>query len=804
MALYEYRDSEFIRKHRLQLIEDSFKYGMFYTNTPLTEGYSKVLVNFDLHDSGASLTPRAGLRSTRMFIPNTTVTDHCIGTEQILTAGEQYVDNKSYAQFMVLKELTETMYGKLHQGTMAMLTGNRRTVFTADKYKVTTELYEQQTYANAMFVTPYGAEIHGMSLDDSEILTKQVGTPAWNHCYYFFDPILHKLVYSKWNTENEIFEFVTVDPKEINSNTAVSWGYNMLLQNPYTFTNSFSAAGGVIDFDGILPYNSNGTLNLTPVTNQVLTFKLFYSVPQNMKYHLVWDWRSSAADTWTTIKEYDTTFSSITDQQVGFAPPDEAIIMRVTAYGYTLSGSDWIRNTYVDATIAVGFNFDKKSYGASSNLANVNYTLEQVSGLTYWKNRLVAWGVPEDPTILFTSDVNDPTYFPYPNGVETFEEPIKYAIPFMNYLLVFTSSKLYLLTLSLDGLSWTTSCIQNNLSITDWDIHLIQVVKNMVFFRSGNYYYMIVPKSGSTTGELTLAAVSKPLYYFFDNFEENVKSIVNDAYDYRGSLTLVHYYNYLDFEDVHNVYVFRTDNAEYLNFCLLYNTTDRSWRVYCYGSQSIRVPYKADATQRGTICSISSISNGATGTYATPQLFKFNTDNRSDFYVPRGVTTTNIDDVFAASHIFKNWQILDTGYREHSSNFKKRYRELQFILNNISNLALNFYTDFYIDGEQRKNRYTYQVVQELDTQSPNYGLLTVEKILSEPIIAPSTTALGASDTDYTAWRLDSSMFPDVSFWKVRLPVSGKGYTPRFNFTSRNEELYELLNISYVYRSMGSR
>lgn len=115
---------------------------------------------------------------------------------------------------------------------------------------------------------------------------------------------------------------------------------------------------------------------------------------------------------------------------------------------------------------------------------------------------------------------------------------------------------------------------------------------------------MIVPKSGSNGG-LSLATISKPLYYFFDNFKENVETVLYEVYDYRGLLTLMHYYNYLDFEDIHNVYVFQTDKAEYINFCI-YNIVDRSWRTYVFGSQAIRTPYKADATQRGTLCSLSS------------------------------------------------------------------------------------------------------------------------------------------------------------------------------------------------------
>ena len=50
--------------------------------------------------------------------------------------------------------------------------------------------------------------------------------------------------------------------------------------------------------------------------------------------------------------------------------------------------------------------------------------------MTYWKNRLFVYGVPKDRTILFSSDINDPTYFPYPYGADLFDEPIIHVMPF--------------------------------------------------------------------------------------------------------------------------------------------------------------------------------------------------------------------------------------------------------------------------------------------------------------------------------------------------------------------------------------
>lgn len=58
MALYEYKTTE--RGSRVQNVEEAFSKGMYWTDMPLTEGYVKTLVNFDIKDNGSSITPRAG------------------------------------------------------------------------------------------------------------------------------------------------------------------------------------------------------------------------------------------------------------------------------------------------------------------------------------------------------------------------------------------------------------------------------------------------------------------------------------------------------------------------------------------------------------------------------------------------------------------------------------------------------------------------------------------------------------------------------------------------------------------------
>jgi hypothetical protein len=54
---------EYERLQRSMTIEDLFNLGMNYTNTPLAEGYAKLLVNFDLKNQGTGLAPRGGIKS---------------------------------------------------------------------------------------------------------------------------------------------------------------------------------------------------------------------------------------------------------------------------------------------------------------------------------------------------------------------------------------------------------------------------------------------------------------------------------------------------------------------------------------------------------------------------------------------------------------------------------------------------------------------------------------------------------------------------------------------------------------------
>ena len=839
MALYAYKDTSFKRGHRVQNIEETFAKGMSYTTAPLAEGYNRVLVNLDIQDSGNSVTPRLGLRADSYMYngwPN-------VGSDEDNNLFE-IVDAHAFDDRNLLSTIWYTgrnnedhIFGKyVTAGTIYCDTfdypgyGSQDHADTLDGSRLT---------HTAHLMSNRGARIHGIELlhkisvdaptiteTINTLSTRVVGTWAYNNNYYFYDDEGKCCVYSYYTedetTENAIGNTVYIHhkndpklnvyiPKVLTAKEAVTYGYNMLLANPYQFANT--AGGNVLEFTGLLPY-VNDALCMTPVQNQDIHFVATGTIPLNKKYKFVAELSSANKTSWNLIKKWTVdTGADIANLEIAFnfAPPVAEAIIRISAYPVT----DNTAAEIADSVLAVGFSFQKAGYSNTINSDKKQYSIHKASGICYWKNRIVAWGVPEDDTILFVSDVNDPTYFPYPNNIETFTSSIQYCTPFGDDLLVFTADALYIIALADDGASWTCKCLQRNLSIAAWDVHLVQTVKNMLFFKSGNYYYMVVPKSSSLTGELTIADVSKPMRGFFDNFKASVLEILNNTYMPEVEYTdfsIAHYYNYLSKDSVHNVYMLivpgiHKTHDTYVNLDVIYDTVNRTWRVYTYGSSARLVPHNTSSTQDTMF--VSKFQFGVDNKHTGVQHLAWSVE-REDMYLQNNDACLAADDEYIVvsedqkQSIIGNRQLIDTGYREHASNFKKRYRELQFTINNISLNALQFYVSFLIDGALRKSWYGYEIVQDTDPTSPTYGVISVHRVLLPNTSNTSAAPVTPGTTVLDNWMLDMSAFPDNGYWKCRVTVSGKGYVPRMLINSPNAKIFELLNISWVYRTLYSR
>ena len=844
MALYAYKDTSFKRGHRVQNIEETFAKGMSYTSAPLAEGYNRVLVNLDIQDSGNSVTPRAGLHwDSYMYNswPNVD-SDQDSNLFEIVSAHAYEDRNLLSTIWYAGKSEDGLIFGKyITPGTIYCDT------FDHSKYHYAG--YGMQNHADTLngdrlthtahLISYIGNFIHGVEIAQwfeadtpaapritNTLGVHVVGTWAYNNNYYFYDDFGRCCVYSYYPKDEATVDesnnvtvvhykndpkLDTYLPKTLTAKEAVTYGYNMLSPAPYYFANT--AGGNVLEFTGLLPY-VNGELCMTPVQNQDIRFIATGVVPLNKQYKFVAEWSTMNNTSWNTIREWTMdTGSDVENLEIwfDFAPPVEEAIIRISAYPVTEN----VVAEISDSVLAVGFSFQKAGYSNTINSDKKYYSIHKASGICYWKNRIVAWGVPEDDTILFVSDVNDPTYFPYPNNIEIFDRAIRHCVPLGDDLLVFTADALYIIALADDGASWTCKCLQRNLCVDRYDIPFVQTVKNMLFFKSGNYYYMVVPKSSSLTGELTIADISKPMRGFFDNFKESVLEILNNTYMPEVEYTtfkIADYYNYLSKDAVHNVYVLvvpgiHETHDTFVNLDVIYDTVNRTWRIYTYSSSAKLVPHNTSYTQDTMF--VSKFQFGPNNKRIGIQHLSWDT-KREDMYLQNNDSClVGEDENIEVSDnqkqsIIGNRQLIDTGYREHASNFKKRYRELQFTINNMSLSALQFYVSFLIDGALRKSWYGYEIVQDTDPTSPTYGVISVHRVLLPSASNTSVVSVTPGTTVLNNWILDMSAFPDNGYWKCRVAVSGKGYVPRMLINSPNAKIFELLNISWVYRTLYSR
>lgn len=1031
---------QYSRNRRQTTLEQAFNKGMMFNGGTVDFSYAKMLVNYNTYHDKSTLVPRAGLQLSGLILPDIDADSFdnpelrpYHGTDVNIKDARECVE----ADGNTYKQLILGGHGKIYVHTSPMSDVNYNSTTIEDFELNLSVMDEDPVASDASYLVTALNEIHDMKLKEDSNVSSLIGCFAFGNSYYHINPVDRCLAKTKFSEVKKIYEIEPLTPKALDPSEAVTYGYNMLLgETAYDFKNSVYE-GSVIQLTGILPYDTSDgtTLLMTPKKNQDIKFKCFCKVPSNKKYKFIWEWRTVESDDWVLIEETEViSVTADTELSVVFKPPATDVMVRVQVY----NEAD-LEN--VEKAMTVGFDFSTDN--ETGNLNPEVYDLMTATGIVYWKNRLVMWGVEKDPTILFISDLNEPTYFPYPNNISVFDDPIVSVKSYMDSLLVFTTSQVYQVTMNPDGTSWTSTLLQSNLYIQPWDMHLIQIVRNMVFFKSGNYYYMIVPKAQSTTGELTLAPVSTPIVEFFNNFESNVAEMLKDVFNYEGTFNVVHYYNFLDYEDIHNIYVldYEDDIDNYLHLDLIYNTVNRSWKIYTFDAPHFLYPYKNDATQVGTLAatsllkiqpslsgqnaaiqvqeplsnvyktnilhikgaidaaelftvptirvyfndtyvafstvgavpegdefifetgnyrfiysmnpeiysrlitidgvevfntsnsitieyvaetesgsSVKSYSTGPSRTslvkyFITPgcvsvnetvievyderyildrvdeagwmynasfpyafrvkeiasgyafmffeetsyinapiikvydtsenqepvimrcvQLYRFNPMNMQDIFLPAyseivfDADTTvdpvlrystgsisyavmrlldNVDDYIK----FKNWQFIDTGYREDNIHLNKRYRELQIQLNNIEGSNLEFGMEFNLNGTTRRRHYMYEVEQVLDDNDPDYGLLSIQStpysnvILRTESVLNETTLATYPEQDveeFDTWHLDQSKFPDVNLWRVRMHISGKGQAPRMKLLSKNTSRFELMGINWVYRIMNMR
>lgn len=828
------------RGQRVQTTAVAFDKGMSFTNAPLEDGWTKLCVNFDLgyNTNNQAISPRKGMTVTSDGLIQYTSNPLPFQGPGIITDGMSIVAGNRVTRNGI--EYKQIIVGRITDGPNSDRYTGDAWVLTVQGSTVQYSTLSDPTY-RCYFTKPKltNAHIHGIPLNDSEYIKKHIGVFAFNGDYYYFTND-GNLRCTQFNDTLKKFESIVVTPFAPYISEAKNSLYNMLLPNPYDALNPPGVTAAVMPLGMQAYFKDRNTgdrkLKLLPKSGEAYSYRLWYSYPAASATSVVF--HISYLNNWDGVErpvvrdetqEYTADGSAIYFDDIQI----DTDIQTATFMVYCLPAADATFNNGVLDTLSLAkatvgtfpFKYTGQNLDSSKNLEPVNYNLAYAKGMTYWKNRIFLYGARDDQgridaTILWASDPNRPDWFPYPGNIDIFEEDIIYVQPMLDSLLVFTAHNLYSLTLAQDGLSWLKQHLQGNLNIAEWDLHLIQIVKNMVFFKSGNYYYMVVPKLSSNTLGISVAPVSKPIVDFLDSFEDNILQIVDDLYNYSlGSrykslaktildINLVHYYTFLDYQDMHCTYVFKatkrtktafdiasntfieeTSDEVLLNLSLLYNTVTRTWRMYIQESERVLQPLFMDATGKGTYATLVEFEGNA-----CVQLLEYSGTRYYDLYIKQGQNTAT------RAKLFNNWQYFDTGNMEQNSDMKKRFREYQFKINNQANNALEFYTGFFIDRTERTYEMLYRQ-EEVPDQDEDIRTIVIDASpahrLQAEFFADNWTTLGK-------WILGVSKFPNKLFWKIRIPTSGKGYLPRSIFISYNETAYEVISHTTVYRELYSR
>ena len=627
--------------------------------------------------------------------------------------------------------------------------------------------------------------------------------------------------------------------------------------------------------DGYVFYNYTWYPHEDIIQGEPISVKLDTVTSSTDPLVVRWEWREATSSDWVVIKEETKPFP--TDDEENYLPltcdfslSTENSIIRLSLFDAILKEKD-TQNEIINKRLAsttVGITAITTQTEQKTNIVNtVNYDLSLPMKQLSWGNRLVKYyGIsdvrfshgshytdvrvpPEFSNLLFVSAVNSPDYFPYPNSVDTFDEPIVGCANYGDDLLVFTKAKLYRLTYNTSDQGWTKALIQDKFSIdtvrettvvrnkditssnVDPDYQFGKVsyetqtmlytpIRQYAAYRSNKRIFMILP-SKNGTGNVTLAPISNAIKELLDPIElrpgvvnpsernplkEILKQILKITIrsgtlvdyginSYTSKMWLHADYNNIIYSLIYSVYYANTTHDICVQF--RYNIDLYSWIVYMFElhGSDVRPVYHANTKTLyyDTYCVL--------GDGDAKQLLSFrcvqDTQNiKDECKAPTGVTPPK--------YIMKNYQYLDTGNREINTDIQKRFREWQLKFINPEATLLQFYTNFYIDNRLRD---TFQ-------QLSGYGRSVendtgFEYVLSETYnpnlhIAAGAT-LGANSTFIPGdvWELGLSNLDTVPYVKVRKPVSGKGYTPRLVLYTFDEKNWELFNITWVYRTMTS-
>ena len=799
---YPYKQQQ--QAHSQNLTVDQPFNGMRYTDSPIEDGKCAVLSNVDITDS-STLKIRKGYKASdvvKAFINPNPVVNHS-GVMYVKYKNEDDADLLHYAMFGNTWDKPQNAAGTTIPDTMMQFNADTTLVFEHTDPTRPYDGYILGTYDNTLegavniagtytvcsTLVPTPKELH--NIPTYNVKPSDGAHASFNNNTYLcvwemkYDTSWTIntsicMIYAEYNALRTQIKWCLkkVVPNDITAVKAVNYGYNMLLADPYHFTNQAVSTTALL-LDGIIPYNAQGKVITSCRPGEEVTFKVAYRYPTSWAtagYNLCVRWtitnndaEQGSTDVLVPVRKSRNVVTqaismgdeiSITTCQTSYTNFTLTVnvyrVDKVTAVEYESDIVDAVTLT-PENTMSVAFSYLTADKPATTiNLVEAKYELTTAKGMTTWMQRLVLWGVRNAETTLFVSEINDPSYFPYPNNVQIFNSPIVTAVPFKTSLIVFTKTDIYMLSFAEDGLTYTVKVIQQNIRMEEGDAKSVLAIQNMIFFKNGGYYYMLVPGKYATNvyGELMLAPISADIEDYLD--EHVFTNSLDDWWCYT--------------EHNHFCVGFVSKEDNYTTI-VKYNVKTRAWSVE-------RVPVGVRMHQWIPSVTIDSTFLMIDNHLNVNNLHTVVRDNSPQDAFPRMTTPTPVT------------AYIDTGARNFNVPYNKKWRALELDITTDEDIDVQFGCEAVADN----NVVLFVDESDIDDETNNVIISLADSIEE---VAHVYNA-GDIDSDYPA------KIPHGCKARVQIGCSARQLRSMLSFYSPDAtKRYEIRNVQWVYRMKNS-
>jgi len=849
------------RNVRISTQLSSMSNGMYLTNQNIPEGYAKVMVNYDIDDTGSCIKTRKG-RELLTTIPY--AGKHHLGrmhiTDYIYTynnAADEVEDIKdllmsfgNYSKISNYVNPSDLTPPESLSAPMCITRFTLRTdsnIYDDDDHviqpgTITTEVYENGW---ALYCDKGSEEFHKITNEnigyistrtiknayvyDKKVardLGRPISTVLANEVYAFSGSPIEATIYTGNHDKNTFNSLSKPDltklvirntpqgykirrevivPKTLNPTEATTSGYNILHESPYVFTD---VSGGAPRVLGVILYENQYAD--TPILNPQVGVS--YALRAYYQYNVsgaTYQYKVEVLDGTHTESEYTTitdwtNFTSGNALYINFIPTYAKTIVRISI---RQSGQ-----TTTESQLPHLIDCESSTY---SKIENKEFNLSTAKGMISWAGCIGLYGVEGATDTIFFSDVEDASYFPFPNNTVMFDNEILAVHNYLDMLLVITTDSIILVSVGDTIANCKQKKLMANIFIPELDAVNVIVLKDQIFFKTDTQFYVL--KNNQYTSDATDLknyTNSTAIANYTINFTEETLKILNKVFrpiTEEVSKERREIVRFTDFdvinvqsavknEEVHYVYTIvpyiDTESFGNLDLHLVYNTVTRSYRLYMKGIGDDNVAHTSLLYR-----------NKQSGVHY--EVIPYNLTNNSNILIVKESLEERDDNIIQGdwqlTPHYNNYNYIDTGNIALDDTYNKRFRELQINIVNHEKSKIRFYSDTLVDGKMTVTSTEYEVQNITDPEDPDYGLVYVVPTAIDNLTAYGNTTLDCEEMELTNyWEIDLSAFPDLDMATIRLSLYGKGRRISLQLLCTDLKYYELSRFTWVYRIMNVR